>query len=319
VKKNMRALEFSRIGLGIGVTALLCACGGSSIPSASDRTSGDAGTTKSQTFHYTGKEQTFIVPAGVSQLTVVAHGGEGGGFAYYPSTNTPGFSGRVYAIIPVHPYDKLYVFVGGSGLHGGFNGGGTGGTSEGGRYTSGNPGGGASDVRMGGHALKDRIVVAGGGGGAGVAIYTYGSDYGGNGGGLVAQSGGGSGSAQTGGGGAGGTQSAGGSGGLGGYSYQGSQHGQPGSDGALGQGGNGGNGSSYGYAGGGGGGGGGYYGGGGGGGGGVIYYDSRFESSQGGGGGGGSSFVEPNAIKYRMWQGWKKAKGDGLVVFSWSG
>ncbi|MFY9665140.1 MAG: hypothetical protein WAK19_11895 [Candidatus Cybelea sp.] len=59
----------------------------------------------------------------------------------------------------------------------------------------------------------------------------------------------------------------------------------------------------------GGGGGGGYYGGGGGGGGGFA--------ANGGGGGGGSSYVEPIAIEPRMWQGWKNATGDGLVVFSW--
>ena len=69
-------------------------------------------------------EQTFKVPTGVTQLTVVARGGEGAGFSVYPSTDTPGRPGRVYAIIPVRAGDKLYVFVGGSGTHGGFNGGG---------------------------------------------------------------------------------------------------------------------------------------------------------------------------------------------------
>jgi phospholipase C len=35
------------------------------------------------------------------------------------------------------------------------------------------------------------------------------------------------------------------------------------------------------------------------------------------GGGGGSYYVEPDAIKFRMWRGWKNAIGNGLVVFSW--
>ena len=60
--------------------------------------------------------------------------------------------------------------------------------------------------------------------------------------------------------------------------------------------------------------GGGYYGGGGGGGGGAGV---EGESGPGGGGGGGSSYVEPSAKHVRMWQGWKDATGDGLVVFSW--
>ena len=37
----------------------------------------------------------------------------------------------------------------------------------------------------------------------------------------------------------------------------------------------------------------------------------------GGGGGGGGTYVEPSARKFQSWQGWKRAAGDGLVVFSW--
>jgi hypothetical protein len=77
------------------VAALLSACGGSSIPRASDNTASDAAAPKnSKTFHYTGSEQTFKVPAGVKQLAVVALGGEGAGFSTYPSTDTPGRPGR---------------------------------------------------------------------------------------------------------------------------------------------------------------------------------------------------------------------------------
>ena len=36
-----------------------------------------------------------------------------------------------------------------------------------------------------------------------------------------------------------------------------------------------------------------------------------------GGAGGGSSYIEPGAIKYRAWQGWKSKVSSGLVVFSW--
>ncbi|MFZ0681252.1 MAG: hypothetical protein WAM84_00065 [Candidatus Cybelea sp.] len=315
----MRPFEFSRCAFGItAAVASLSACGGASMPRAFLNTISDVGALKhNQTFHYTGKKQTFIVPAGVSQLTVVAHGGEGAGFNISPSTDTPGFPGRVRAIIPVHPGDTLYVFVGGSGTHGGFNGGGAGGTSGSGSY-SGNPGGGASDVRAGGDKVKYRILVAAGGGGSGEAVRTYGFASGGNGGGLAGQPGGGGGSSYSAGGGAGGTQRGGGSGGSGGPCYNSSDCGQPGGNGALGLGGNGGAATCL-YSGGGGGAGGGYYGGGGGGGGGANYFYMYgcAEPGQGGGGGGGSSYAEPSAIKSRMWTGWK-VKGDGLVVFSWN-
>lgn len=319
-KRRMRTLKSSCCALSIGVAAiLLCACGGASIPMrATNAAISDAGSSNSETFHYTGKKQKFVVPSGVTQLTVVARGAEGGGVAYYPSTNVPGLGGRVYAVIPVHPRERLFVLVGGSGADGGFNGGGTGGTSEFGHYAAGNTGGGASDVRKGSDALANRIIVAGGGGGAGVAVYTYGTDYGGKGGGLTGQSGGGGGSQESGGGGGGGTQSYGGSGGAGGgYQYRFYYPGQPGAGGESGLGGNGGDSAAYFYGGGGGGGGGGYYGGGGGGGGGIVDYGSRYETSQGGGGGGGSSYVEPGAITSRTWTGWKNANGDGQVVFSW--
>lgn len=317
----MRAFEFFRCAMSISVAALLCACSGSSLPRTVGNAVGNVGAVKNKkTFDYTGKEQTFVVPAGVKRLTVVAHGGEGAGFDAYPSTANPGFPGRVYAIIPVHAGDKLYVFVGGSGAHGGFNGGGAGGVSGSGSY-SGNPGGGASDVRTGGDKLRDRIIVAAGGGGAGQAIDYYGTASGGNGGGLHGKPGAGSGSVHGAGGAAGGTQRKGGSGGIGGAgsSSYGYYAGQPGSNGALSLGGDGGNAGRCQYAGGGGGGGGGYFGGGGGGGGGAnyFYHSGCAEYGQGGGGGGGSSFIEPSAIKSRMWTGWK-AKGDGLVVFSWN-
>lgn len=293
--------------------ALLSACGGSSVPiAAHDTNSAASFLTQHQTFDYTGNEQTFIVPAGVRRLTVSARGGIGGGF--------PGFPGRVYAVIGVHPGETLYVFVGGSGTAGrvggigGFNGGGNGGAPAYGYGSHG--GGGASDVRRGGDKLKDRIIVAAGGGGAGEgAIYDY--TPGGDGGGLVGTKGDGLVGKLGGGGGGGGTQSEGGSGGGGG-----SLNGEPGSNGALGLGGNGGNGgppmSHDQQAGqGGGGGGGGYYGGGGGGGGSSYRYGSHsYRDATSGGGGGGSSYVEPSAITFRMWTGWE-SNGDGRIDFTW--
>jgi hypothetical protein len=318
----MRAFEFSRCVLGIGVSAaLLCACGGGSpMPIAADNTISRAGELKHhQTFSYTGAEQTFIVPAGVERLTVLARGGQGccPVREYIVSSDTPGFPGRVYAVIRVHPGEKLYVFVAGAGAfgQGGFNGGGAGGSDP----YKGAGGGGATDVRRGGDSLKDRIIVSAGGGGSGFGGVVYSYDWGGYGGGLVGGSGGGTGSLSNGGGGTGGSQSKGGLGGRGGLSHTKGGHGKHGGKGRLGQGGEGGNGggaaSSY-YDGSfGGGGGGGYYGGGGGGGAGSSY-SSQYGDREGGGGGGGSSYVDPSAITSRIWMGWK-VKGDGQVIFSW--
>ena len=176
----------------------------------------NAGAAKgNKTFKYTGSEQMFTVPKGVTQLTVVARGGEGAGTSMYPSTNTPGRPGRVHAIVPVHAGEKLYVFVGGSGLHGGFNGGGAGGASGSGSQL-GNPGGGASDVRAGGDTLANRIIVAAGGGGAGEAIFDYATHTGVTAAACPAKREAAVTLYDAGYGGAGGTQSAGGSGGAGG-------------------------------------------------------------------------------------------------------
>ena len=106
----------------------------------------------SQTFNFTGAAQTFTVPAGVTNVTINAFGAQGvggGGFI-------PGNGGRAQGEMAVAPGQVLNVFVGGTNA---FNGGGIG--------QGGSNGGGASDVRAGGIALADRVIVAGGGGGAG--------------------------------------------------------------------------------------------------------------------------------------------------------
>jgi Glycine rich protein len=299
--------DSTRFVLTIGAAALFAGCSGSEpfLTTPVGATNALQPKPGNKTFYYTGRAQKFSVPRGVRKITVVLRGAAGDGDSGYPcDPDCFGRGARVYAEIPVTPAENLYVYVGGDGgdRTGGFNGGGAPGISP--SYDVGNGGGGASDVREGGRALADRILVAAGGGGAG-----FGSDSqvspGGEGGGLTGGHGGG----RYGSGGSGGTQTQGGAGGAG-YTGSCSQSGQPGGNGVLGVGGNGGNGiGQYNGGGPGGGGGGGYYGGGGGGG--VC------SSLPGGGGGGGSSYVERSAIKYRMWAGWKRAKGNGLVVFSW--
>jgi hypothetical protein len=234
-------------------------------------------------FNYTASAQTFIVPPGVTSISVDAYGAS----SSVSSGNYAGYcggyqakGGRLQTYLSVSPGETLYVYVGGmsvycysgsnnclpgggtySGQTGGWNGGGKGsGTSE--------AGGGATDIRSGGQSLEDRIIVAGGAGGAGSSCQSNG----GHGGGLTANDGGygtnGSGSAKRG---RGGSQT---SGGLGGSWHNGSPKA---GDGAFGIGGNGDDVSGNH----GGGGGGGWYGGGG-----AVNKDA--------GGGGGSSYTHPN-------------------------
>jgi len=262
-----------------------------------------------KTFHYTGGKQSFTVPARVQSITVVARGAAGYSGCLGPLWAL-GRGGRISAAIPVIPHQRLLVYVGGKpqGSKGGFNGGG--------QYG----GGGASDVRVSPGGLGNRIIVAGGGGGQGGGG-DIGKDMqfgcGGAGGGLIGGNGGQGldyGSDTAGAGGSGGTQSAGGAGGSGGAG-SGSTCQEPGSAGDNGKRGVGGAGAyvaSY-SNGRGGGGGGGYFGGGGGGSG----CESEYVSNGGGGGGGGSSYAEPSAKKVHIWQNWKGARSDGLVVFSW--
>jgi hypothetical protein len=223
----------------------------------------------SQVFNYTGAQQTWTVPAGVTSINVDVQGAQGGQTSY----GTAGRGGRTQATIPVSPGATIIVNVGGQGNYstGGWNGGGN-------PYGCGcvGGGGGASDIRIGGNALANRAIVAGGGGGAGY-YWNWNNDHGGNGGGLTGEAGKTNNNYNATYCGQGGTQAAGGAGASG--------FGAP--AGSLGTGG----GSAY-YA---GSGGGGYYGGGSG------YY--------GGGGGGGSSYTNNQATGVTHTQGFKTGNG----------
>jgi len=329
----IKIVGLSRAALGMGLTAaMLAGCGGSqpqiaapgamaqsrAIARKTDRGGSwmlpTAGPPSKHTFKYTGTEQSFKVPNGVREVTVVVRGAAGAGYSgssYGSYWSHFGRGGRVYAVIPVRPRERLYVFVGGQGTKtGGFNGGGRPGWSP--HSLDGFGGGGASDVREGGHALRYRILVAAGGGGQGCCYNDTGA--GGNGGPDVGEAG--SGTSYNADGGGGGTQSQGGAGGSGEQTGQDGLAGQSGSGGRGGNEGRGGgcNRSNYRCIGGAGGGGAGGYFGGGGGGGGVNGFSGGLA---GAGGGGGSSYVESTATKLRLWRGWKNAIGDGLVVFSW--
>jgi hypothetical protein len=270
-----------------------------------------------QTFNYTGSMQTFTVPVCVTTVTITCYGAQGDTQSVYPQ-GLSGFGGMSTGELAVTSGQVLNIFVGG---RNGYNGGGTGGangnTFSGGPQTGFAPsGGGASDVRVNGTAVGDRVIVAGGGGGAGVNGTWSGCQVagpagnGGAGGGSIGSNGtfgvgnpcncyGGGGA-----GGLGGTQSAGG--------IHGNYNGNTsclrstwgaGQDGTLYQGGAG----STAYHNGGGGGGGGYYGGGSGG--------SGSDTTPGGGGGGGSSWT--GTLTSASTSAGVRA-GNGMVVISYS-
>ena len=144
-------------------------------------------------FDFTGEPQQFIVPAGVTLITVDAYGARGGDGWNVDNGGSVkgvgGLGGSVQATLAVTAGETLYIYVGGAGEDattgpgaGGWNGGGDGEGSDSGYLGGG--GGGASDVRRGGQALTDRILVAGGGG-SGSGWCTSGDGNGGQGGETV--------------------------------------------------------------------------------------------------------------------------------------
>lgn len=240
-------------------------------------------------FFPTGGTQSFVVPIGVTTVTVECSGAQGG---YWGANTSSGKGGYVKAEVPVTAGETLTVFVG---MPGGSSGGGFGGSSGGTpllQHSGGlgdrpaQGGGGSSEVRRG----STRLVVAGGGGGmGGVRFSTPGFEnvpppIGGYGGipasaGTQPNSGGGAGGGAA-------TASAGGAAGA----AAGGSGAAVATAGSAGSGGNGGGGSAFGHAG--GGGGGGLFGGGGGGGGG----NNSGLTGSGGGGGGGSSGTGGTAV-----------------------
>jgi len=233
-----------------GIAVLVAGCGGSSsggetttVPTTHLGATTQAATT--ETFNATGSAQTWTVPFGVTSARFHLYGAQGRGFDVTGSRVRGGQGGLAVATIAVTPNTPVTIMVGGVGVahHGGFNGGGN----------SVYGGGGATDVRIGGTALKDRVLVAGGGGGGGAAcIGSSGSAFGGSGGGASGWAGSdpqcgispGTGGTQSGGGSNGGSLGQGGSGTGGGSAGGGGYYG-----GGGGNGGPGGGGSSFGPAG----------------------------------------------------------------------
>ncbi|MGY1905459.1 pentapeptide repeat-containing protein, partial [Modestobacter sp. SYSU DS0903] len=176
----------STLGL-TGVTGLLSAglVLGTTAPALADDACQRDAATVTCTYSFTGGEQVFVVPAGVSLLDVTAIGGTGGRALGASSAARPV---RVAGELPVQPGQTLVVSVGGDGGvptlstegvptpggAGGFNGGARGGSALGvPGHVSGAGGGGASDVRLISRtepgSLESRLLVAAGSGGASAA------------------------------------------------------------------------------------------------------------------------------------------------------
>ena len=240
-----------------------------------------------------------IIPGAVTYSSmdlVITANGAAAGANVSDSTGTRG--GRIVAKwVGVPTYQYLYMYVGGKGGNycrntytdttcsaitnegvGGWNGGGSGGSNGGAYQGVGAAGGGATDIRTGGTALSNRILVAGGAGAYTSTLNDFGR--GGFADGETGRSIGSNGAL----GGGGGTSLAGGAGGArSGYS------GGNGGAGSLGSGGNGGN-CPMSWCMGGNAGGGGYYGGGGG-----ESGDDGINNTAAGGGG-GSGFMDTSTF-----------------------
>ena len=245
------------------------------------------------TFNYTGAQQSWTVPSGVTSITVDAYGAGGGD----SSGNSGGNGARIQTTLTVTPGDILYIYVGETGsdsAHGStpstsFNGGGKGGASNIGTQ-SGGSGGGQTDIRTSA-STSDIIIVAAGGGGASAA------GNGGNGGQTGSD---GVGSSK----GLGASQSSGGTKGTG-------NTGRDSSDGSAFTGGTGARTANYQNQYGGAGGGAGYYGGGGGG--------AGTSTSASGSGGGGSSYVSSTlGSSTTFTTGYSSASGNGSLSIEYT-
>jgi hypothetical protein len=253
-------------------------------------------------FPYSGGNQTWSVPVGVTEATFVLQGASGGDAA---TGGSGGLGAELHATVPVTPGETLTIVVGGAGsATAGFGGGGAAGDN--GLAPLAGAGGGATTVLSGTNGV---LLVAGGGGGGGGTGAGTAPGAGGDGGAggtagvagiAAAPSTPGGGGLASGVGGAAGENAGGVAGAAGGTSVT-SVGGTGGEQASASAGGNGG------------GGGGGFVGGGGGGAGAST--DATTAGAGGGGGAGGQSFSTANATG--LTTGVATAPGNGVAVLTY--
>lgn len=159
--------ESTSIGVRFGMVE---AIGGNAPPFFKTGTisgGGSGGTGTTYTFNYTGSVQTWKVPY-TGRYKLEVWGADGGYTGQGPRDNGDRpLGGYIAGEVTLNANEILYIYVGGNGLHGGWNGGGAG-TSI---YST---GGGATDIRRNGNTLNHRIIAAGGGGGTNMKPNNYG-------------------------------------------------------------------------------------------------------------------------------------------------
>ena len=109
-------------------------------------------------YNYSGGVRTVTLPQGTFTFTVYGAQGNTGGTG--GAGGAGGQASGTYTISALSATVNIYV-----GGQGGYNGGAGGGAGRNGN--SGGAGGGATDIRVNGTALGNRVIVAGGGGGGG--------------------------------------------------------------------------------------------------------------------------------------------------------
>jgi len=152
-----------------------------------------------QTFSYTGSNQTFSVPTGLTSITAYMWGaGGGGGNAGGWQAGFPGGGGgSAVGTIDVSGITSLIMIVGQGGagqdsdqnttVRDAFGGGGGNNTTSDNRYTGG--GGGLSGIFNGSYTHANSLLIAGGGGGGGARNTNSTNNNGGAGGGTDGQDG----------------------------------------------------------------------------------------------------------------------------------
>lgn len=119
----------------------------------------------SETFNYTGADQTWVVPTGVKTIWVDAYGAQGGNDAYQG-----GLGGEVKVLLTVTPGETLYVMVGGqpTGQFATYGNGGDAGSATTSSKIS-KAGGGMTALFRSSMTINNALVIAGGGGGGSAA------------------------------------------------------------------------------------------------------------------------------------------------------